>query len=135
MVIKHGALNEKINRETPSHVTIWSLSIEKRERTYDVEPEEDKKKIVLTVKYDTHLAPVDYGVPVPAVVIHHVDVIQVGVCPVHQLLDHVQCHSSGLLNFIIHQPSPVGAVHVAALHLGKVPIVSEEEHSAEERSV
>lgn len=90
---------------------------------------------MLPVKCDTHLAPVDNGVPVPAVVIHHIDVIQVSICPVHQLLDHIQCHSCGLLNFIIHQPGSVGAVHVAALHLGHVPIVSEEEHPAEGGSI
>lgn len=75
----------------------------------------------------------DNGVPVLAVVIHHVNVIQVRVCPVNQLLDYIQCHSCGLLDFIIHQPGPVSAVHVAALHLGHVPIVGEEEHSAEEK--
>lgn len=100
---------------------------------YDVEPMEDKKA-ALMVNRDTHLAPVDYGVPIPAVIIHHINVIQVGVCPVYQLLDHIQCHSSGLLNFIIHQPGPVGAVHIAALHFGHVPIVSEEKHSAESGS-
>lgn len=81
------------------------------------------------VKCDTHLVTMDNGVPVAALVIHHIDVIQVGVRPVHQFLDEVQCHSSGLLDFVIHQTSPVGAVHVAALHFGHIPVVSEEQHS------
>lgn len=70
----------------------------------------------------------DNVVPVPAAVIHHIDVIQVGVGPVHQLLDHVQRHGGGLLDFVIHQPRPVGAVHVAALHFGRAPVVGEEQH-------
>lgn len=73
----------------------------------------------------------DDGVPVLALVIHNINVIQVGIRPVHQLLDHIQCHSCGPLNFIMHQPGPVCAVHVAALHLGHIPIVGEEHHSAE----
>lgn len=68
-------------------------------------------------------------VSVLAMIIHHLDGVQVGVGPVHQLLDEVQGHSSGLLCLIVHQSGPVGAVHVAAFHLGHVPIVGEEEHS------
>lgn len=85
---------------------------------------------MLLEECDTHLAAVDNVVPVPAVVIHHIDVIQVGVGPVHQLLDHVQRHGGGLLHFVIHQPRPVGAVHVAALHFGSAPVVGEEQHPA-----
>lgn len=83
---------------------------------------------MLAEECDTHLAAVDNVVPVPAAVIHHIDVIQVGVGPVHQLLDHVQRHGGGLLDFVIHQPRPVGAVHVAALHFGRAPVVGEEQH-------
>lgn len=82
-------------------------------------------------KRGTYLAPVDDGVPVLSSVIHHVDVIQVGICPVHQLLDYIQGHSCGLFDLIIHQPGAVGAVQVAALDLGSVPVISEEHHSAE----
>lgn len=71
------------------------------------------------------------GVPVLSLVIHYVDVIQVGISPIHQLLDDIQCHSCGLFNPVVHQPRPVGAVHVAALDLGSIPVISEEHHSAE----
>lgn len=91
--------------------------------------------MALTVKCDTHLASMDDGMPVLAVVIHHIDIIQVGISPVHQLLDDIQCHSSWLLNFIIHKARPVSAVHIAALHLGHIPIVSEEHHPAGDESV
>lgn len=109
-----------------------------RRSTSDVELRREKKKKkekkkespALAEECDTHLAAVDNVVPVPAVVIHHIDVIQVGVGPVHQLLDHVQRHGGGLLNFVIHQPRPVSAVHVAALHFGSAPVVAEEQHPA-----
>lgn len=127
------ALNEKNNKETPSCHNLASLNWVGREYLWC--GAHGRQKAPLTVKCDTHLVPMDNVVPVPAMVIHYIDVIQVGVCPVHQLLDHIQCHSSGLLNFIIHQPRPVGAVHVAALHLGHVPIVGEKEHSAEDWGV
>lgn len=80
---------------------------------------------------DTHFAPVDDVVPVLPVVIHNIDVIQVGVCPVHQLPDYIQRHGGGQLDSVIHQLCPVGAVHVAALHLGHIPIISEKQHSVE----
>lgn len=131
-LITYRALNEKIYEETPSCHNLEPLNWIGRKYLWCGQ---GRQKAALTVKCDTHLAPVDNVVPVPAVVIHYIDVIQVGVCPVHQLLDHVQCHSSGLLNFIIHQPRPVGAIHVAALHLGHIPIVGEKEHSAEGWSV
>lgn len=118
----------------PLHVTIWRLSIGVG-REYLWCGAHGRQKALLTVKCDTHLVPVDNIVPVPAMVIHYIDVIQVGVCPVHQLFDHIQCYSSGLLNFIIHKPCPVGAIHVAALHLGHIPIVGEKYHSAEDWSV
>lgn len=61
-----------------------------------------RKRAVLTVKCDTHLDAMENSVPVPSMVIHNIDVIQVGICPIYKLLDHIQCDSSGLLNFIIH---------------------------------
>lgn len=124
-----NALNGKINQET--------LSCNKLEfhsrigRGYLWPGAHRREKAALTLKCNTHLAAMDNVVPVPAVVIHHIDVIQVGVGPVHQLLDHIQCNSRGLLNFIIHQLCSVGAIHVAALHLGHVAIVGEKQHSAE----
>lgn len=133
-VMKQGAIIQKV-RKPLSRNNLESLKCRGRQDMILFMWSPLKTKAAFIVKYDTHLAPVDNGVPVLAVVIHHIDVIQVGVCPVHQLLDQVQCQSSGLLNFIIHQKGPVGAVHVAALHLGHVPIVREEEHSAESGSV
>lgn len=122
----------KINKEPRS----WDNLIVRRS-TSDAALRRDEKKgkkkenkgePVLAEECDTHLAAVDNVVPVPAAVIHHIDVIQVGVGPVHQLLDHVQRHGGGLLDFVIHQPRPVGAVHVAALHFGRAPVVGEEQH-------
>lgn len=103
------------------------LSLEEKKKK-----KKDKKKEspLLAEECDTHLAAVDNVVSVPAVVIHHIDVIQVGVGPVHQLLDHIQRHGGGLLDFVIHQPRPVSAVHVAALHFGSAPVVGEEQHPA-----
>lgn len=125
-VIEHSALNRNINQRTPCK---W---IQILIRKAYVSPQRAARGRQKSVQSGTHLAAVDNGVPVLALVIHHVDVIQVGIGPIHQLLDHIQRHSSGLLDFIIDQPGPVGAVHVTALHLGHVPIVSEEEHSAGE---
>lgn len=85
----------------------------------------------MTSQRDTHFAPVDDAVPVLPIVIHHIDVVQVGVCPVHQLPDYVQRHGGGQLDSVIHQLCPVGAIHVAARHLGHIPIISEKQHSVE----
>lgn len=85
----------------------------------------------LMSKRDTYFAPMDDVVPVLPIIIHNIDVIQVGVCPVHQLPDYIQCHGGGQLDSVIHQLCPVGAVHVAARHLGHIPIISEKQHSVE----
>ena len=61
-----------------------------------------------------------------ALVVHHLDVVQVGVGPVDQLVDQVQGDAVGEHDLTVHQLGPVLTVHVTALHLGDLTIVSEE---------
>lgn len=74
----------------------------------------------------SHQQPLDDGVPVPALVVHHFDVVQVGVCPVHQPADQVQRDAVREHNLTVHQLGSVLAVHVAALHLWDLTVVGEE---------
>lgn len=84
VLITYRSLNEKINKETHSCNNLIA-----RKHFWCGARERQKKPLRFQGECDTHLASVDNVVPVLAVVIHYIDVIQVGVCPVHQLLDHV----------------------------------------------
>jgi len=81
----------------------------------------------------THLISLDDSVSVFAVVIDHLNVIQICVCPVHQLLHQVQSHCSRPLNLVIHKSCSVCTIHIAALQFGCIPIISEKEHPARDK--
>ena len=74
----------------------------------------------------SHQQALDNGVPVLSLVVHHLDVVQVGVGPVHQPADEIQRDAVGEYDLAVHQLGSVLAVHVAALHLGDLTVVCEE---------
>lgn len=88
----------------------------------------------LSRTFGTHLASLDDVVSVLAIVIHNLNVIQICICPVDQLLYHVQCHCGWLLNLIIHKPASVSAIHVAPLQFAHFPIICKEEHPETEQA-
>lgn len=74
----------------------------------------------------SHQQSLNDGVSVLALVVHHFDVVQVSVGPVHQPVDQVQRDAVREDDLAVHQLSTVLPIHVAALHLGDLPIVSKE---------
>lgn len=66
------------------------------------------------------------GVPVLALVVNHLDVVQVGVGPVNHSVDQVQCDAVGEDDLAVHQLGTVLAIHVAPFHPRCGAIVSEE---------
>lgn len=74
----------------------------------------------------SHQQPLDDGVSVLALVVHHLNVVQVGVSPVHEPADEVQRDAVGEHNLAVHELSSVLAIHVTALHLGDLTVVCEE---------
>lgn len=64
-----------------------------------------------------------------SLVVNHFDVIQVGVSPVDQAVDQVQRDAVGKDDLGVHQFGAVLAVHVAALHPRRGPIVCEKHFS------
>lgn len=75
---------------------------------------------------NSHHQALDDGVPVLALVVHHLDVVQVGVGPVHHAVDQVQGDAVGEDDLAVHQLGAVLAVHVAALHPRRGAVVGEE---------
>lgn len=69
--------------------------------------------------------------PVLAFIIHNLDVVQIGIGPVHEPADEVQRDAMGEYNLTVHKLGSVLAVHVAALHLRDLAIVCEEHLPAE----
>lgn len=75
----------------------------------------------------SHQQALDDGVPVLAFVVHHLDVVQIGVGPVHQPADEVQRDAVGEDDLAVHKLGSVLAVHVTALHLRDLTVVGEED--------
>lgn len=61
-----------------------------------------------------------------ALIVHHLDVVQVGVGPVHQSTDEVQRDAVREDDLTVHKLRTVLAVHVTALHLGDLTVIGEE---------
>lgn len=80
-----------------------------------------------------HLQSLDDGVSVFALIVHHFDVVQVGVSPVHHAIDQVQCDTMGEDDLAVHQLSAVLTIHVTTLNPRRGPIVSEEHFSVAEK--
>lgn len=74
----------------------------------------------------SHQQSLDDGVPVLAFVVHHLDVVQIRVSPVHQPADQVQRDAVWEYDLTVHQLGSVLAVHVTALHLWDLTVVCEE---------
>lgn len=74
----------------------------------------------------SHQQALDDGVPVLAFVVHHLNVVQVGVGPVHQAADEVQGDAVWEHDLAVNKFGSVLAVHVTALHLRDLTVVCEE---------
>lgn len=74
----------------------------------------------------SHHQSLNDGVSVLAVIVHHLDVVQVSVGPVHQPADQVQRDAVREDDLAVHQLGAVLSIHVTALHLGDLPVVSKE---------
>lgn len=74
----------------------------------------------------SHQQALDDGVPVLAFIVHHLNVVQIGIGPVHQPADEVQRDAVGENDLTVHELRSVLAVHVTALHLRDLAVVCEE---------
>jgi len=74
----------------------------------------------------SHQQALDDGVPVLAFIVHHFNVVQIGISPVHQPADEVQCDAVGEHDLTVNKFGSVLAVHVTALHFGDLTVVCEE---------
>lgn len=74
----------------------------------------------------SHQQALDDGVPVLAFIVHHLNVVQVGIRPVHQPADEIQRDAVGEHNLTVHELGSVLAIHVAALHFRNLTVVCEE---------
>lgn len=83
----------------------------------------------------SHQQSLDDGVSVLALVVHHLDVVQVGVGPVHQSTDEVQRDAVREDDLTVHKLRTVLAIHVAALHLGDLTVISEEHLPVERKRI
>lgn len=86
----------------------------------------DLKESVSVTADCSHQQALNDGVPVLAFVVYHFNVVQIGISPVHQPADKVQCDAMWKYNLTVHQLGSVLAVHVTALHLRDLTIVCEE---------
>lgn len=68
-----------------------------------------------------------------ALVVDHLDVIKIGVGPVHQTVDQVERDAVGEDDLSVHQFGAVLAVHVAALHPRRGTIVCEKHFAVAEK--
>lgn len=75
----------------------------------------------------SHQQSLDDGVSVLALVVHHLNVVQVGISPVHQPADQVQRDAVGEHDLTVHELGSVLAVHVASLHLRNLTVICEED--------
>lgn len=82
--------------------------------------------------FKPHQQALDNGVSVLSLVVDHFDVVQVGVSPVHQPVDQVQCDTMGEDDLAVHQLSAVLTIHITALHPWCRPIVCEEHFAVAE---
>lgn len=69
--------------------------------------------------------------PVLAFIVHNLDVVQIGIGPVHEPADEVQRDAVGEYNLTVHKLGSVLSVHVTALHLRDLAVVCEEHFPAE----
>lgn len=83
-------------------------------------------------RISSHQQALNDGVSVLALIVHHFDVVQVRVGPVHQPVDQVQRDAVREDDLAVYQLGAVLPVHVAALHLGDLPVVGEEHLPADE---
>lgn len=74
----------------------------------------------------SHQQALDDGVSVLALVVHHLNVVQIGISPVHQPADEVQRDAMWEYNLAVHELGSVLAIHVTALHLRDLTVVCEE---------
>ncbi len=74
----------------------------------------------------SHQQALDDGVPVLAFIVHHLNVVQIGIGPVHQPADKVQRDAVGEYDLTVHELGSVLAVHVTALHLRDLTVICEE---------
>lgn len=74
----------------------------------------------------SHQQALDDGVPVLAFIVHHLNVVEVGISPVHQPADQIQRYAVGKYNLTVHKLGSVLAIHVASLHLRNLTVVCEE---------
>lgn len=81
----------------------------------------------------SHQQALDDGVSVLAFIVHHLNVVQIGVGPVHEPADKVQRDAMGEHNLTVHKLGAVLTIHVTALHLRDLTIVCEEHLPAETR--
>lgn len=79
----------------------------------------------------SHQQPLDNSVPVLALVVHNLDVVQVGISPVHQPADEVQRDAVGKHDLGVDEFGTILAIHVTALHLRDLTIICEEHLPAE----
>lgn len=77
-------------------------------------------------KHPPHQNALDDGLPALALVVHHLNVVQVGVSPVDEAADQVQRDAVRKHDLAIDQLGAVLPIHVTALHLWDLPIVREE---------
>ena len=73
-----------------------------------------------------HQDALDDGLPALALVVHHLNVIQVGISPVDKAADEVQRDAVRKHDLAVNQLGAVLPVHVTALHFGDLPVVSKE---------
>lgn len=74
----------------------------------------------------SHQQALDDRVPIFALIVHHLNVVKVGVSPVHQPADEIQRDAVGEHDLTVHEFGSVLAIHVTALHLGDLTVVCEE---------
>ncbi len=87
------------------------------------------------VTLQTYQQSLNDGVPVLAFVVHHLNVIQVSVSPVHQLADQVQSDAMREDDFTVYQFGAVLAIHITALHLRDLAVVCEEHFPGKEEKI
>lgn len=87
------------------------------------------------VTLQTYPQSLNDGVPVLAFVVHHLNVIQVSVSPVHQLADQVQSDAMREDDFTVYQFGAVLAIHITALHLRDLAVVCEKHFPGKEEKI
>lgn len=79
----------------------------------------------------SHQQALDDGVSVLAFIVHHFNVVQVGIGPVHKPADKVQRDAVGENNLTVYELGTVLTIHVTSLHFRDLTVVCEEHLPAE----